>query len=65
MSSFIRAMPEGDLKFTHIEVLCLARGSYWGVGGARPLRRTLAPLSARRRPAKGPEMVLGIYTIYS
>jgi hypothetical protein len=46
----------GDLKFTQIDVLRLARGSYCGVSGARSMRRTVAPLSARRRPVKGPEI---------
>jgi hypothetical protein len=49
----MRDMPAEDLKFTQIDVLRLARGSYCGVGGARLMRRTL---SARRRSAKGPEI---------
>jgi len=52
----MRDMPAEDLKFTQIDVLRLARGLYCGVGGARSIRRTLASLSAGRRPAKGPEI---------
>jgi hypothetical protein len=54
----MNAMPEGDFRSTAIEALC--RVSRSAVGGGlgeaeeRSIRRTEAPLSARRRPAKGP-----------
>jgi len=69
-----RAWPEGDLASMAMEVLCRVRRSGVGWGGGRvgeleweweweveegrSTRRTVAPLSARRRPQKGP--VVGI-----
>ena len=61
----MRAIPEADLRSTAIEDLCRVRRSLVGGGSseedecvrlviARSIRRTEAPLSARRRPAKGP-----------
>lgn len=58
------AKPAGDLRFKAMEDL--RRVSWSGVGGggavlvlwaegwARSIRKTVAPKSARRRPAKGP-----------
>jgi hypothetical protein len=60
----MKAIPEGDLRSTAIEALCRVRRSFvgggFGVEEARSTRRTEAPLSARRRPAKGPEVVRGV-----
>jgi hypothetical protein len=61
----IRARPAGDLRFMAMELLrrvswSLVGGggfvalSLWAEGWARSMRRTEAPKSARRRPAKGP-----------
>lgn len=51
-------MPAGDFRSTAIEDLCRVRRSLVGGGFGlvvlRSIRRTEAPLSARRRPAKGP-----------
>ena len=50
--------PEGDFRSTAMEALCRVKrslvGGGLGEGEARSMRRTEAPLSARRRPAKGP-----------
>ena len=55
---FMKDMPEGDFKSTPIEALWRVRRSEVGVGfgegEARSMRKTEAPLSARRRPANGP-----------
>jgi hypothetical protein len=54
----MKAIPEGDFRSTATEALCRVRRSAVGGGAlpaeARSMRRTEAPLSARRRPAKGP-----------
>lgn len=54
----MKTMPEGDFRSTATEALCRVRRSAVGGGAlpaeARSMRRTEAPLSARRRPAKGP-----------
>jgi len=54
----MNAMPEGDFRSTAIEDLCRVRrsavGARLGEVVLRSTRRTDAPLSARRRPAKGP-----------
>ena len=72
----MKSMPLGDLRFTAIEDLCLVRRSFIGGGGfeasvewvrfgtARSIRRTEAPLSARRRPANGPVMYASVYRIW-
>jgi hypothetical protein len=65
MRDLRRAIPEEDLRSTAIDDLCRVRRSLVGggrlkdeecerLGTARSIRRTEAPLSARRRPAKGP-----------
>ena len=64
----IRARPAGDFRFMAMELLrrvswSLVGGggvvwSLWAEGWARSMRRTEAPKSARRRPAKGPGRVL-------
>jgi hypothetical protein len=58
--------PEGDLRSTAIDALCLVRRSEVGGGSLaelkqcvrfgmeRSIRKTEAPLSARSRPANGP-----------
>lgn len=61
----MKAIPKGDLRSTAIEDLCRVSRSLVGGGGgasgeaelemARSTLRTEAPLSARRRPANGPE----------
>jgi len=66
-----RARPAGDLRFRAMEVLrrvswSLVGGgvalSLWAEGWARSMRRTEAPKSARRRPAKGPgNEMLAVY----
>lgn len=60
-----RASPDGDFRSTAIEDLCRVRRSLVGggdecerLGFARSMRRTEAPLSARSKPAKGPEKEL-------
>jgi hypothetical protein len=69
MRDLTKATPEGDLRSTAIEDLCLVRRSFVGggsledeecvrLGTARSIRMTEAPLSARRRPAKGPGEVI-------
>lgn len=63
----MKEIPWGDFRSTAMEDLCRVRRSLVGGGGleegdcgwvwfgmARSIRRTEAPLSARRRPAKGP-----------
>jgi hypothetical protein len=54
----MKAIPEGDFRSTVMEALCRVSrsevGAGFGEGEARSMRRTEAPLSARRRPAKGP-----------
>jgi len=54
----MKDMPEGDFRSTATDALCRVRRSVVGGGFgeelARSMRRTEAPLSARRRPAKGP-----------
>jgi len=54
----MNAIPEGDFKSTAMEDLWRVSRSVVGGGSgaveARSIRRTEAPLSARRRPAKGP-----------
>lgn len=62
ISVLIRARPAGDFRFTDMELLRLVSWSGVEGGGsevcaagwARSMRRTVAPKSARRRPAKGP-----------
>lgn len=59
-----RARPAGDLRFMAMELLRRVSWSLvggggaalllWAEGWARSMRRTEAPKSARRRPAKGP-----------
>lgn len=57
----MKDMPEGDFKSTAIEALCRVSRSDVGAGlgeaVARSMRRTEAPLSARRRPANGPTYI--------
>jgi hypothetical protein len=66
MRDLTNEIPDGALSSTAIEDLCRVRRSLVGGGGlegeecerfgiARSIRRTEAPLSERRRPAKGPE----------
>ena len=64
-----RARPAGDLRFRAMELLRRVSWSFvgggggvwalllWAEGWARSMRRTEAPKSARRRPAKGPGRV--------
>jgi hypothetical protein len=60
MRDFINEIPAGDFKSTAMEALWRVRRSLVGGGleevVARSIRRTEAPLSARRRPAKGPTL---------
>lgn len=55
----MNATPRGDFKSMGMEALCRVRRSEVGVGlgdgEERSMRRTSAPASARRRPAKGPD----------
>lgn len=63
----MKAVPEGDFRSTAMEDLCRVRRSFVGGGSLeaevewvkfgieRSIRRTEAPLSARRSPANGPE----------
>lgn len=72
IKDFMSAIPEGDFRSTAMEDLCRVRRSFVGGGGfegacvwvtlgiARSIRKTEAPLSASRRPAKGPG-ILGQY----
>ena len=54
----MNAIPAGDFRSTATEALCRVRRSPVGGGAlpgeARSMRRTEAPLSAKRRPANGP-----------
>ena len=62
----MKSTPLGDFRSTAMDDLCLVRRSFVGggrseelvewvrSGTARSIRRTEAPLSARRRPANGP-----------
>jgi hypothetical protein len=72
MRDLIKATPDEALRSTAIEDLCRVRRSVVGGGSledddcerlgiARSMRRTEAPLSARRRPAKGPEERLAMH----
>lgn len=47
-------MPAGDFRSMAMEVLWRVRASAVGEVPGRSMRRTWAPASARRRPAKGP-----------
>jgi hypothetical protein len=67
MRDFTKLTPAPDLRSAAMEDLCRVRKSLVGGGSlldddecvkfgiARSMRRTEAPLSARRSPAKGPE----------
>lgn len=58
----MRATPAGDLRSTTSEDLCRVSWSgtcrATGPETARSMRRTEAPASERRRPAKGPVLAL-------
>lgn len=68
MRALIKETPDGDFRSTAMEDLCRVRRSPVGGGRLdalgvcvkfgieRSIRRTEAPLSARRRPAKGPRI---------
>lgn len=69
----MKVIPDGALRSTAIEDLCRVRRSVVGGGSseddvcerlgiARSMRRTEAPLSASRRPAKGPEERLAMHS---
>lgn len=57
------AIPAGDFKSTAMEVLWRVRASGVAEVPGRSMRRTDAPASASRRPAKGP--ACGLWSVSS